>query len=149
MQKTSTNSGALHERLDATADDTKPPSERNFGLTFTVVFAIIAFLPLVHGGHVRWWSVAVSALFCAVTFVAPTLLRGLNQLWFRFGLLLHKVMNPLVLGAMFFIVVTPMALVMRLFGKKLLNMQYDAAAPSYWIRREPPGPNADSVRRQF
>jgi Saxitoxin biosynthesis operon protein SxtJ len=149
MGKKGTNSGALHERLAATSEDVKPPSERSFGITFTVVFALIAIFPLLHGGHLRWWSVVVAALVCAITFIAPNLLREPNKLWFRFGLLLHKIVNPLVLGAMFLFAITPMALVMRLFGKKFLNLQFDPAAKSYWIERQPPGPSADSVRRQF
>lgn len=142
-------SGQLHERLTAAADDTKPPSERNFGLTFAIVFAVIGFLPLVHGGALRWWSVAVSAILLVVTFLAPSALRWPNQQWFRFGLLLHRIVNPVVLGAMFFLAITPMALFMRILGKKLLNMQYDPDAKSYWIERQPPGPSTESVRRQF
>ena len=76
-------------------------------------------------------------------------LRPLNKLWFKFGLLLHAIINPIVLGAMFFVAVTPMALVMRLAGKKLLNMDYEPNAKSYWIERKPPGPPPESVRRQF
>ena len=85
----------------------------------------------------------------ALGYGAPMVLRPLNKLWFKFGLLLHAIINPIVLGAMFFVAVTPMALVMRLAGKKLLNMDYEPAAKSYWIERKPPGPPPESVRRQF
>lgn len=141
---------ATHERLGPTAaDDVKLPSERSFAHVFAVVFAIIGLIPLLHGGSVRPWSLGVAALFLVLGYAAPTLLRPLNKLWFKFGLLLHAIINPLVLGAMFFLAVTPMALVMRLAGKKLLNMQYDPSAKSYWIERQPPGPSPQSVRRQF
>ncbi len=141
---------ATHERLGpAVVDDVKMPSERSFAHVFAVVFAIIALIPLIHGGALRMWSLGVAILFLVLGYGAPAVLRPLNWLWFKFGLLLHAVINPLILGAMFFLAVTPMALVMRVFGKKLLNMQYDPAAKSYWIERTPPGPSAQSVRRQF
>lgn len=141
--------GKLHEHLTVTTDDTKPPSERNFGLTFTVVFAVIGILPLLYGGALRWWSLVVSAIILALTFLAPSALFWPNQWWFRFGLLLHRVVNPVVLGAMYYLAITPMALFMRALGKKLLDMQFDPDAKSYWIERQPPGPSADSVRRPF
>lgn len=141
---------ATHERLGPSAsDDVKLPSERSFAHVFAVVFALIALLPLLHGGTIRLWSLGVAALVLLLGYAAPTLLRPFNKLWFRFGLLLHAIINPIVLGAMFFLAVTPMAMVMRLAGKKLLNMNYDPSAKSYWIERQPPGPTAQSARRQF
>lgn len=92
---------------------------------------------------------AVGVLFFGLAHAAPKLLRGPNYLWFRLGLLLHKIVNPLVLGALFLMVVTPMAIAMRLLGKKLLNRAYEPAAKSYWIERNPPGPEPDSIRNQF
>jgi hypothetical protein len=141
---------ATHERLaPAAADDVKPPSERGFARVFAVVFLIIGLLPLWHGGALRLWSLAAAAIFLALGYLAPAVLRPLNTLWFKFGLLLHAIVNPIVLGAMFFLAVTPMALVMRISGKRFLNLSYDPSAKSYWIERSPPGPNAASVRRQF
>ena len=144
------SSPATHERLGPAAkDDVKLPTERSFAHVFAGVFALVALLPLVHGGAWRPWALGVSAVFLALGYGAPMILRPLNKLWFKFGLLLHAIINPVVLGAMFFVAVTPMALVMRLAGKKLLNMDYEPAAKSYWIERKPPGPPPESVRRQF
>lgn len=131
-------------------DDRAPPSLRNFGLTFAAVFAIIAIWPLLrHGLPVRYWALAIAAAFLAVTFIAPGLLSPFNRLWFAFGLLLHKVVNPLVLGLMFIVLLTPLALVMRLFGKRFLPVSFDTSANTYWIERQPPGPEPDSIRNQF
>ena len=100
----------------ARREDVKPPSERSLGITFAVVFAIVGLAPLIHGGTIRLWSLVVSLLFLVLSFVAPSMLRPLNLIWFRFGLLLHRVVNPVVLGAMFFVVITPMAFFLRRIG---------------------------------
>jgi Saxitoxin biosynthesis operon protein SxtJ len=140
---------ASHEKI-VSHDDREPPSLRSFGLTFVVVFALIGVSPIVlHHLGPRWWALATSAAFLAVTFIAPNLLKPLNQLWFRFGMLLHKVFNPLVLGLMFIVVITPIALVLRLLGKRLIPLKPDVNAASYWIKREPPGPAPESLRNQF
>ncbi len=130
-------------------NDVQPPSERKFGLTFAAVFAIIALVPPLWGGHFRWWVLAIGLVFFVLAHLTPQVLRVPNILWFRFGLLLHKIVNPLVLGALFLLVVTPLAIIMRLAGKKLLNRTYDPEAPSYWIARQPPGPAPESIRNQF
>jgi hypothetical protein len=139
---------ASHERL-AAEDDVKVGSERAFGITFAVVFALIALFPLLHGGHIRLWALAGTAIFAGLAFLRPSLLAPLNRLWFRFGMLLHKVVNPLVLGLMFFAIITPVAAITRLFGGKLLSLGYDKTAASYWVRRSPPGPAPDTIRNQF
>jgi Saxitoxin biosynthesis operon protein SxtJ len=132
-----------------TNDDVVMPTERSFAHVFAVFFVLIGLLPLWRGGDIRWWSLAIAAVFLALGYLLPAALRPLNKLWFKFGLLLHKIVNPLVLGAMFFLAVTPMALLMRLFGKRFLNMTFDKNSPTYWIERKPPGPSAQSARRQF
>ena len=126
-----------------------PPSERKFGYTFAVVFALVALLPPLFGGLLRWWVLAIALVFLVLAKFAPQALKFPNLLWFRLGLLLHKIINPLVLGALFVIVVTPLALVMRLAGKQLLGRRYDPIAKSYWIARDPPGPPPESIRNQF
>ena len=130
-------------------DDISSPSDRKFGLTFGVIFILFGLVPPVFGGHFRWWVLVIGIVFAALALLAPRILNVPNRLWFRLGLLLHKIVNPLVLGSMFLMVVTPMAVFMRLFGKKLLNRAYDPAAKSYWIERNPPGPIPDSIRNQF
>ncbi|MGB8328889.1 MAG: SxtJ family membrane protein [Polyangiales bacterium] len=124
-------------------------SNRSFGLVFAVVFAIIALLPLFHGGGVRLWSLGVGALFAGLAFAAPQVLAPLNRLWLKLGLLLHKIVNPIVLGIMFYLVVTPTGLIMRLLGKDLLRLKRDPVVQSYWIERTPPGPKPESLGDQF
>jgi Saxitoxin biosynthesis operon protein SxtJ len=124
-------------------------SDRSFGVVFAVVFALIGTVPWLFGGIVRLWALAVGAGFLAVAFVAPTLLAPFNRLWLRFGLFLHKIVSPLVLGVMFFLVITPMGVLMRLFGKDPLRLKLDRASESYWIPRQPPGPPPESLKDQF
>jgi hypothetical protein len=139
---------ASHERLSAD-EDVRSGSDRSFGIVFAVVFSLIALFPLLHGGHIRLWALPISAIFAGLALLWPSLLAPLNRLWFRFGLLLHKVVNPVILGLMFFAVLTPVAAITRLFGGKLLSLGYDKSLPSYWHRRSPPGPEPDTIRNQF
>lgn len=124
-------------------------SERNFGIVFSIVFAIIGFARLYHGGEVRWWAIALCAAFLICALVAPRMLRPLNHLWFKFGLLLHHVVNPIVMGVIYLGAVVPMGLIVRALGKDLLRLKFDQAAPSYWIPRDPPGPPPGGMTKQF
>ena len=137
--------GELHD-MD---DDVPTSSNRSFGLIFAAFFAIVALLPLVSGHAVRWWALAVAAVFALIALLMPAILAPLNRLWFKFGQLLHKIVNPIVLGAMFFLVLTPTGLIMRAFGKDPLRLRLDRTVPSYWIDRQPPGPSPASLRDQF
>ncbi len=92
---------------------------------------------------------SAAAVFALVALAAPSLLAPLNRLWLKFGLQLHKVTTPLVLGLMFYLIVRPTALVVRLMGKDLLRLKGDREAPSYWIERQPPGPSPDFMPNQF
>jgi hypothetical protein len=127
----------------------KASSNRAFGWVFVGVFLLIGLSPLLHGGALRWWSLIVSGLVAVITVAAPGLLTIPNRLWLRFGLLLHRIVSPIVLGIMFYIIVTPLGLLMRVFAKGNLRLRRDAAAESYWIKREPPGPQPDSMPHQF
>lgn len=147
-----TDKPTFHENL-AQRDEIKVGSERSFGLVFAVVFVIVGLLPLLNmfdqQGPIRVWALIIAALFAFLALTMPVLLKPLNKLWFRFGLLLHMIVNPLVMGLLFFVVVTPIALVMRAFGKTPLKLEFDNNANSYWIKRSPPGPLAESMKRQF
>jgi hypothetical protein len=127
----------------------KASSNRAFGWVFVTVFLVIALWPLLFGGGLRWWSLIVSALVMLVTVGAPSLLTVPNRLWLGFGLLLHRIVNPLVLGIMFYLVVMPIGLLMRAFGKDFLRLRRNDSAESYWIEREPPGPEPGSMSNQF
>lgn len=143
-----TGRGSTHETF-VRPDEVKVGSERSFGLVFAGVFAIIAGFQWWGGARWLWWFVALSALFAMFALAAPRVLRPLNILWFKFGLLLHGIISPAVLGLMFFTVFTPIGWCMRLMGKRPLNLPFDRAAPSYWIERKPPGPPSESFKNQF
>ena len=132
-----------------TDHDVTPPSNRKFGLTIGIVLLFLGLVPLLFGGRSAFWLVVVGAVFVLLALATPGLLTIPNQIWFRFGLLLHRIVNPLALGDVFLVSVTPIGIVMRLAGKNLLNRRYDPAAKSYWIPRDPPGPAPDSIRNQF
>jgi hypothetical protein len=137
-----------HEDLSRT-HAVESSSNRSFGLVFAAVFAIVALWPLPWGGAVRWWSLAVAAGFLVLALAIPSVLAVPNRLWLRFGLLLNRIVSPLVLGIVFFLVVTPMGIAMRLLGKDPLRLKAAAPGASYWIRRDPPGPSPDSLTNQF
>ena len=128
----------------------KIASERSFGWVFTTVFVLIGLFPLLgEAPAVRAWALGVAVLLAVVTLTRPSLLAPANRLWARFGLLLHHIVNPLVMGVIFFLVVTPIALLMRLLGKEPIDLRFDPRAASYWVKRDPPGPAPDSLRNQF
>ncbi len=127
----------------------KQGSDKSFGFVFAAVFALIGLWPLIKGGELRLWALVLAALFLAVSFIRPSLLKPLNRVWFLFGLLLHKIVSPLIMGLLFFLTVTPTALIMRALGKDVLRLKRDPNASSYWIVRNPPGPDAGGMTRQF
>lgn len=124
-------------------------SDRSFGLVFTVFFLVLALLPLLHGHGMRLWALVLAGAFLFLALAAPKVLMPLNRLWTRFGILLHRIVNPIALGVMFYGVVTPTGLIMRLVGKDPLRLRMDKSASSYWIERLPPGPAPDSLKLPF
>jgi len=130
-------------------DELAPGSPRSFGFVMAGAFAVLAALGLWRGSTHTLYFVAAAVGFAACTLGAPHWLQPLNKLWFRFGLILNAVVSPLVMALIFFLAITPTALVMRVFGKRPLALGFDRDAPSYWIHRVPPGPPPDSLTRQF
>jgi hypothetical protein len=137
-----------HESYDR-REDLRGPSNRVFGLVFAAVFLAIGLLPAFWGKSVHLWSLPISASFLLAALLIPSVLGPLNSLWLKFGLLLHRIVSPVVLGIMFFGVITPMGLVMRALGKDPLRLRREPEATTYWIDREPPGPAPESLRDQF
>jgi saxitoxin biosynthesis operon SxtJ-like protein len=137
-----------HESLDR-SEAIQGASNRALGLTFGAVLLIVGLYPWAFGNPVRWWSIVASTAFVLVAFVVPGVLGPLNKAWTRLGLLLHRITSPIVLGIMFFAVVTPTGLLMRLLGKDLLRLRMEPDSPSYWIDRQPPGPKPDTLPNQF
>lgn len=124
-------------------------SERGFGLVFAIVFTIIGIIPLLKGGELRLWSLLLAAVFLGLVLIAPGILRPLNILWFKFGLLLGRIIAPIVISLLFFIAITPTALVMRLMRKDLLSLKFDRQAKSYWINRSKTENPMGSMKNQF
>jgi hypothetical protein len=137
-----------HEDLNR-EQEVEVSSDRAFGLVFAGMFLLIAVLPLLHGKPLRWWSIGIGAVLALVALVKPMLLTGLNRLWMKLGVLLGKVVSPIALGILFYIVITPIGVVIRLSGKDPLRLKFDPDAESYWIPREPPGPLPESMNNQF
>jgi hypothetical protein len=118
-------------------------------VVFAAVFLIVALWPLLQGAGPRWWAVAVAAGFGLVAAVRPVLLAGLNRWWIKLGVLLGKIVSPVALGILFYVVLVPIGLLMRVLGKDPLRLKREAGAQSYWIPRTPPGPPPDSMTNQF
>lgn len=138
----------IHE--DLSRDDTpKTSSDRFFGLLFFVVFLLLALWPLLKGKPVYLLPLGIALAFLAVALIVPKWLAPLNRLWMKFGELLHRIVSPVILGIMFFGVITPMGLAMRALGKDPLRLRRAPEATTYWIDRQPPGPAPESLRDQF
>ena len=124
-------------------------SSRSFGIVFAVVFTAIGLYPLIDDNPVRIWSLAIAALFLLLAFVAPSILDPLNKLWFKFGMLLARIVNPIVMFVIFVVSVLPIALILRLLRKDLLRLKFAPEEASYWIVRSPPGPEPESLEDLF
>lgn len=124
-------------------------SDRSFGFVFTAVFCIIGGWPLWHGLPPCWWALAVATACAIVAIARPQVLHPLNRLWLAFGRLLHKIVSPLVMGAVFFAAVTPTGWLMRLRGKDVLSLKRRPDLRSYWIKRAPAQPEAETMKNQF
>jgi hypothetical protein len=120
-------------------------SNRSFGIVFFIVFFIISLFPLLKGNDIRIWSLLVSLIFLVLGLINSNILSPLNKLWFKFGLLLGNFISPIVMGLVFFLVVTPTGLFMRLIGKDLLNLN-KKNVKSYWIDKT--GPKS-KMKNQF
>ena len=141
--------GEAHHESFERRGDVKGGSERSFGLVFAVVFVVISVWPLWDGLSPRWWGFAVALTFAGVAIFAPAVLQPLNRLWTRLGGLLHRVVSPVILAMIFYLVITPFGVVMRLAGKDPLRLQRQPGASSYWIERRPPGPAPETMKNQF
>jgi hypothetical protein len=130
-------------------DEVRASSDRAFGLLFAGVFAVIPLVVWWRRGALPIWPFGIAAVFLLLAVLGPALLAPLNRLWTRFGMLLARVTNPLIMGLLFFLALTPMALIMRAMGKRPLRLGFDPAARSYWIERRPPGPAPDTMPNQF
>ena len=132
------------KRVDS--DKIKISSNRSFGLLFFVVFLIVSLWPLTHEGSIRIWSVIISVVFLILGLLNSKFLTPLNLLWFKFGIILGAIVSPIVMGIVFFLVVTPIGLVLSIMGKDVLNKKYNKKKETYWVKRETP---IGTMKRQF
>ena len=123
----------------------KISSNRSFGIVFFVVFLLIGFYPYINDGSLFIWSLIVSLIFLILGLLNSKILTPLNKIWFKFGLFLGKIISPLIMGVIFFFLVTPIGLIMRVFKKDLLNLKFNNNA-SYWIENK--GPKS-KMKNQF
>ena len=110
-------------------------SNKSFGIVFFTVFLIIAIWPLLNGYEIRYWSLIISIVFLILGILNSEILTPLNKIWFKIGILLGNVISPIVMSIIFFLVVTPTALIMKILGKDLLNLKKNTKN-SYWIKKQ-------------
>ena len=126
-------------------NDIKIGSNRSFGIVFFVVFLLISLYPLINQESIRLWSLTISIIFLILGLLNSRLLTPLNKIWFKFGLFLGKIVSPIIMGLIFFVVVTPIGFLMRVLGKDLLNLKLNNDK-SYWIEKKEP---KSKMKNQF
>ena len=125
--------------------DINKSSNTNFGITFFIVFLLIGVYPIVNNDQISSWALIISLIFLILGLANSRFLTPLNKLWFKFGIILGKIISPLIMGAIFFLVVTPIGLLMRIFKKDVLNLSFNDKK-SYWIEKK--GPKS-KMKNQF
>ena len=123
----------------------KISSNKSFGVVFFIFFLIVSFYPILNESEMRLWALIISVIFLVLGLVNSKILTPLNKVWFKFGILLGKIVSPIVMGVIFFIVVTPISLIMRLLGKDVLNIKKNKKE-TYWIQKT--GPKS-KMKNQF
>ena len=126
-------------------DDIKISSNRSFGIVFFIVFFLVALYPLIYSNDIRIWSLLISLIFLILGLINSRVLTPLNKLWFKFGILLGKIVSPIIMGIIFFLVVTPIGFIMRILGKDVLNLKFNSNK-TYWIEKT--GPKS-KMKNQF
>ena len=126
-------------------NDAKIGSNKSFGIVFFIVFLLISFYPLINQENIRIWSLIISLIFLILGLFNSKILNPLNKLWFKFGILLGRIISPIIMGIIFFFVVTPIGLLMKLLKKDLLNLKFNKTR-TYWIEKS--GPKS-KMKNQF
>jgi hypothetical protein len=140
--------GKMHESFERTYDPAAP-SARQFGIVFALVFGVICVWPVLGGQPPRWWSFAVAAGLLAIALLRPRWLARPSRWWMRFAALAGHIVGTLALAILYYSTVVPTGLLMRLFGKDSLHLEFDKEAKSYWIERDQQPAEQDSFTRQF
>ena len=126
-------------------DEIKIGSNKSFGIVFFIVFLIVGLFPLINDQEMKVWSLLVSLIFLILGLINSTILTPLNKIWFKFGILLGKIVSPIIMGMIFFLVVTPIGILMKILKKDLLNLKYNNDQ-SYWIEKNEP---KSKMKNQF
>lgn len=113
-------------------------SNKSFGIVFSIVFLLIALYPLIKSSDIRFWSLLISAIFFFLGLINSFILTPLNKLWFQFGIILGKIFSPIIMGIIFFFVVTPIGLLMKILKKDLINLKFNNQIKTYWIEKNDP-----------
>ena len=116
----------------------KIASERSFGIIFGIIFLIIGIYPLLNDANILLWSCITAFIFFILGIFFPKTLFLPNKLWFKFGMILGAVIAPIVMSFIYFFTVFPIGIIMRLFGKDILNLKINKSKKSYWIKRKEP-----------
>ncbi len=120
-------------------------SNKNFGIIFFIVFLILALIPLKNNGEIKLWSLIISIIFLYLAIINSKILTPFKKIWIKLGMILGKVISPLIMGLIFFLIITPIGLIIRLFGKDLLNLKFNKKK-SYWIEKKEP---KSKMKNQF
>ncbi len=126
-------------------DEIKIGSNRSFGIVFSIVFLLISIYPFTYGENIKYWSLTISLIFLILGLLNSRLLTPLNKIWFKFGIFLARIISPIIMGIIFFFLVTPIGLLMRIFKKDLLNLKFNSDK-SYWIEKTEP---KSKMKKQF
>ena len=127
-------------------DDIKIGSNKSFGIVFFIFFLLVSLYPLTNDESIRYWSLTISIIFLILGLLNSNLLSPLNNIWFRLGILLGKLISPLIMGIIFFLVVTPISLIMKIIKKDLLNLKFRKDKETYWIEKTEP---KSKMKNQF
>ena len=138
----------MHEKFNG-VEEIKVSSDRSFGIVFMFVFSVVGIWQISAEKSLGWYFFVSAILFFIVAIIFPSLLGPFNRAWFKFGLLIGQAVNPVILGLVFFLVVTPIGIARRLLGKDSLHLKPKPNLKSYWIDRNPPGPKLGSMTKQF
>jgi len=123
----------------------KVSSNKSFGIVFSIFFLLISIYPLLNNDPIYYWSLFVSFIFLVLGLMNSKILSPLNLLWFKFGILLGRIISPVVMGIIFFLVVTPISIILKIFGKDVLNLKFNNNK-TYWIVKDGPKSN---MKKQF
>jgi hypothetical protein len=138
----------FHENLTS-SEAIRCSSDRSFGLVFAAILTALGLWPLLRAGQVRILALGVAGVFLVVSLFRPALLHPLNKAWMALGLLMAKIVNPIVMATLFLLIFTPAAVISRWLGRDPLRLKPSPEAETYWIVRQPPGPPPHTMSKQF